>query len=615
MNYGGPGVSPWSVELLSPSSSIGNRMRTPGTRTPPRVPVYAASELGEQTQAQRLTVEALASASKQSTRYRSPSPWNAPRSAMSRVRSQERGASYTLATCASAPLTSARQVQDSVLQCVKKQMDALEDKVGGQMSRLKEGHERLKEVHLARLEEKVTAAEGTQPRLERRLAEMSGGFQGMSDEQQNQIRRVDAMDERWREWRRSLEEEVREKIVEPDQRIQKLASELRVLRASVEEGQRRNSNRIQRLEMESSERSTTLEDASQNLATLLQRLESVEVRVSETSLGRVVSPSSPIGADNSLMMMLQRHLAELEERVNGVVQDQHEAGARVETQEERLRALRTSVDNKDAHCRKVGDRERADVEGRLEQLHKSFREQQQELSDHSERVQMMSKRLTEQEQMCEEFRCSSAQCQALVPAIDNGAFMDALGECAARLEELESHIQMHDFQLSQTVDQNHVSDVKEICEQLQEVAPQMRRHDESIKMLQSQCREHRDDAEALRSSLQRVSPSSGTLDVGIVKDVSKRVEVLQNDMPTLAHSLRSEMMQLVSRAQHEQAERCAEEMRIQLASLRDEVSDSLRSFQDEAVRKNLSLKQELAALQSPAILDVDRGRLDESPEV
>ena len=92
------------------------------------------------------------------------------------------------------------------MQCVKKQMDALEEKVGGQMSRLKEGHERLKEVHLARLEEKVTAAEGTQPRLERRLAEMSGGFQGISDEQQNQIRRVDAMDERWREWRRSLEE-------------------------------------------------------------------------------------------------------------------------------------------------------------------------------------------------------------------------------------------------------------------------------------------------------------------------------------------------------------------------------------------------------------------------
>ena len=101
--------------------------------------------------------------------------------------------------------------ESAVLAAVRRQIEAFEEKVENQISKLQVQGDKSKDTSLSRLEEKVSAAEGLQPRVERRLAELSGNFKGLSDEMQAQIRRVDLLDDRRWEWRHQVEEEMQKK--------------------------------------------------------------------------------------------------------------------------------------------------------------------------------------------------------------------------------------------------------------------------------------------------------------------------------------------------------------------------------------------------------------------
>ena len=101
--------------------------------------------------------------------------------------------------------------ESAVLAAVRRQIEAFEEKVEKQISQLQVQGDKSKDTSLSRLEEKVSAAEGLQPRVERRLAELSGNFKGLSDEMQAQIRRVDLLDDRRWEWRHQVEEEMQKK--------------------------------------------------------------------------------------------------------------------------------------------------------------------------------------------------------------------------------------------------------------------------------------------------------------------------------------------------------------------------------------------------------------------
>ena len=69
--------------------------------------------------------------------------------------------------------------ESALLAAVRRQIETFEEKVEKQISKLQVHGG--KDASLARLEEKVSAAEGLQPRVERRLAELSGNFKGLSD--------------------------------------------------------------------------------------------------------------------------------------------------------------------------------------------------------------------------------------------------------------------------------------------------------------------------------------------------------------------------------------------------------------------------------------------------
>ncbi|CAE7277069.1 psbV, partial [Symbiodinium pilosum] len=115
--------------------------------------------------------------------------------------------------------------ESALLAAVRRQIETFEEKVEKQISKLQVHGG--KDASLARLEEKVSAAEGLQPRVERRLAELSGNFKGLSDEMQAQIRRVDLLDDRRWEWRHQVEEEMQKKCQGYEQQVQALASKLR----------------------------------------------------------------------------------------------------------------------------------------------------------------------------------------------------------------------------------------------------------------------------------------------------------------------------------------------------------------------------------------------------
>ena len=101
--------------------------------------------------------------------------------------------------------------ESALLAAVRRQIETFEEKVEKQISKLQVQGDKGKDASLARLEEKVSAAEGLQPRVERRLAELSGNFKGLSDEMQAQIRRVDLLDDRRWEWRHQVEDEMQKK--------------------------------------------------------------------------------------------------------------------------------------------------------------------------------------------------------------------------------------------------------------------------------------------------------------------------------------------------------------------------------------------------------------------
>ncbi|CAE7415494.1 psbV [Symbiodinium natans] len=117
--------------------------------------------------------------------------------------------------------------ESAVLAAVRRQIEAFEEKVEKQISKLQVQGDKGKDASLTRLEEKVSAAEGLQPRVERRLAELSGNFKGLSDEMQAQIRRVDLLDDRRWEWRHQVEEEMQKKCQGYEQQVQAMASKLR----------------------------------------------------------------------------------------------------------------------------------------------------------------------------------------------------------------------------------------------------------------------------------------------------------------------------------------------------------------------------------------------------
>eukprot|EP00929_Paragymnodinium_shiwhaense_P112336 TRINITY_DN80592_c0_g1_i1.p1 TRINITY_DN80592_c0_g1~~TRINITY_DN80592_c0_g1_i1.p1 ORF type:complete len:1073 (-),score=311.66 TRINITY_DN80592_c0_g1_i1:325-3543(-) len=289
-----------------------------------------------------------------------------------RATSGARALSGTRGTGGVAAAQQTRASYDSaVLSAVRRQMDAFEEKMQKQISSSRA--DPAKEAALVRLEERMSEQQSLQPKMDKKISQLTGNVKGLSDEMQAQLRRVDGMDERLWEWRHQMEEEFRQKFNEFNQHVQEVASSIRRLDGKHEDLQRKAEQRIIRLEQDQDEtannvwsRIEALEQAfDENVALSTEGLQAAQ---NAAILGDSGSSLEAMGSAELLAVCEQR-FADANNKLEKQLLDMHEMRTRVEAQEERLRTMRTHLDTQKEQVRSVCDKiENVNWEGELKQL-------------------------------------------------------------------------------------------------------------------------------------------------------------------------------------------------------------------------------------------------------
>lgn len=337
-----------------------------------------------------------------------------PRLAGSRAGSTP-GSSRAIGTAGPTGYTAKAAQDNAIFAAVRRQMEALEDKLSGQIHRVQQQSDRLRDAAFARVDSKMGTVEALQPKLDRRLAELSGNYKGLSDEMQAQIRRLDQMDSRLWEWRHQLEEEVRGKFAESDQSNQKVQSSLRVMQATNEDLVKRHNARLLKLEGVIEDRLGHHDEVEQGLLAIHARVSELEDATLQQHEVVPRAPAPPVqehhdlGIDRTSLLAIETRLADMCAKVEHLIQESHEVHTRVEAQEERLKSLHTRIETKEDHYRGLHDRvERADWEGRIKDLHQVMQDHGQGKLELSEKYELLGKKLDAREQVhdeaCEQIR-------------------------------------------------------------------------------------------------------------------------------------------------------------------------------------------------------------------
>uniref|UniRef100_A0A7S4Q3R9 Uncharacterized protein n=1 Tax=Alexandrium monilatum TaxID=311494 RepID=A0A7S4Q3R9_9DINO len=367
--------------------------------------------------------------------------------------------------------SSARMTGDgALLGMVRRQLDAFEERVLGQLAGAREQQQsgRLREVALARLETKVAAAESAQPKLDRRIAELMGNFKGLSDELQAQIRRTDQADERFCNWRRQLEEELRQRFQDVEQRVQQASSGTRVLDASTQESHKRLAQRLARIEAGVGERPSLHDEVQAGLNSVHERLAALEENglSCQASVQEAISRSHALGAaapraSEEALTFLEQRLAVLADRVEGVLQDAHEVHARVAAQEQQHKALRTLVEAREQHMR--------EWDGKL-----GVMSQGEHVSDSQPILSARGGPVAE----------AAGSLQALNDCQDR--LQQALNDCQDRLQQAESRMAVLEVELEGArADSGLAPQVAALVTQLREVLPRVMQHGHAIAELRA----------------------------------------------------------------------------------------------------------------------------------
>jgi len=414
--------------------------------------------------------------------------------AMQRLRFDARAGSATPGSGVRATFlagSNPKAAQDSaVLLACRRQIEALEEKLTQQISRVQQQSDRLREAAFQRVDAKMGSMEALQPKLDHRVSELKGNFKGLSDEMQQQIRRVDQMDSRLWDFRHQLEEDVRGKFVELEHSQQQVSSSVRMASATYEDWQKRIERRLLKVENLFTERQAYMEETSQNLMNLDARLAAMEdegPRVCQ-DLDLAKDPFAS-AADAGVIMALETRCSDVSDKIEQFQKDSHEIHTKVEMQEEKLKILRTMLDSKEEHYRWLGERvERADWEGRFKEMQHSVNEGSKQCLEYSEKLHLVLKKFDsreeDHEQICDAIR--RLQERALIGIAD----VEAPGEearlavgagvpvemekCVARLDDSEKRLDTVTSELQKVqMDMELAPRVGALVEQLKQVAPKV----------------------------------------------------------------------------------------------------------------------------------------------
>lgn len=355
----------------------------------------------------------------------------------------------------------------------------VEERLNAQISRVQHQGERLREVALSRMEAKVGAVEALQPKVDRRMAELSGSVKGLSDEMQSQLRRVDQIDSKLWDWRHQLEEELRSRLVEVEQSLQQLGSAQRVAKAAAEDAAKKLNMRLLRLE-------GLAEDTNGSLAQLNLRLEELEeshglqhVHHDEEIYAHV----EKIRVREAEWQLQQTTLEErflehslstqgLQQKFDVMQQESSDMRARLEVQE----------DTKDEQLRSLIDRvERENLEGRLKSVQQRVQELESTGTGHTEQLQLIQHSLDRQEQDVQHLsRLPSPRHQSLEePQVTPSRGLH-------RLEKLEDQLSRVSQRVQALESQSLTPHMSALVERLKEITPKVISHDHDLQMLRSE---------------------------------------------------------------------------------------------------------------------------------
>jgi len=112
---------------------------------------------------------------------------------------------------------SLKAVHDgSVMTIMRRQMECLEQKLSGHVTRIQQQSDQVSNAMRTRVDSKMELLEALTPKLDHRVSELSGTYEGLSQEMQTQIQRIDGMETHLWEWRCQLEEKIQARLVDSD---------------------------------------------------------------------------------------------------------------------------------------------------------------------------------------------------------------------------------------------------------------------------------------------------------------------------------------------------------------------------------------------------------------
>jgi len=305
--------------------------------------------------------------------------------------------------------------ESAILSAVRRQMEAFEEKLGSQIVRVQQQGDRMRDAAFSRVDSKMGTIEGLQPKFDRKLAELSGNYKGLSDEMQAQIRRIDQMDTRLWEWRHQLEDEVHKKFAEIEQQYQQVASQIRLANATNDDSFKRCNNRMSRMDRQL-EQVFADDTTNQALMSFELRLQDIEsVRMQELALSAPESPTTSPDvvalkhavdaagehANMVAISALEARLADACLKIVASAKESQELQTRVEAQEERLRSVRTMMDAKEEQYRS-SKFDLHNWESRSKELSAQYQEMDRFRVEHGEKLDVIAKRFEHLENRQEE---------------------------------------------------------------------------------------------------------------------------------------------------------------------------------------------------------------------
>jgi len=287
---------------------------------------------------------------------------------------------------------------------LRKSSEALEEKMARQLRRANQEMSNTVDATLAGMEKRVSGTETVQKKLERRFAEVAGNWKGLSEEMQSQIRRSEQLDTRLGEVRRQVTEELRQRNMDFEQKLQKATSASRLGNTNVEEQVKRQSQRLQVVEAFLEERMKHEFEASETLGLLSTRIAALEdshasVQSTPTTPTKAEEPEPLKLEGHPLLLSLQREIQSVTETLERTAQELH---AQLGAQEERLNTLRTLHEAKDRDL--IQQNQTSELEGKFELLRQQLHEKSLEKAEHADSLDLLHRKLVSQEQAHEELR-------------------------------------------------------------------------------------------------------------------------------------------------------------------------------------------------------------------